>query len=232
MPRTARVVVVETPHHLTQRGNNRQSIFLADADRRAFLERLEQDCQTCGVRLLGYCLMTNHVHLIAVPLRPDSFARAMRRTLSTYAQSFNRRYRRSGHLFEDRFFSCPLGTDHLVSALLYVDCNPVRASMVGEAAEYPWSSATAHAAGGGDRFVDWTLWAEARGTAGWADALCRGPGKDAGDRLRAATYADRPFGSEAFVRELERQTGQRLRRGKPGPEPSKSGAAAGGSRSF
>ena len=227
MPRTARVVVVDAPHHLTQRGNNRQSIFLADADRRAFLERLEQDCQTCGVRLLGYCLMTNHVHLVAVPLRPDSFARAMRRTLSTFAQTFNRRYRRSGHLFENRFFSCPLGADHLVPALLYVDCNPVRAGLVGEAAEYPWSSAAAHAAGGGEGFVDWRLWAEVRGTTGWAEALSRGPEQDAEDRLRAATYAGRPFSNEAFVREIERRTGRRLRQGKPGPKPRSCGAVGG-----
>ncbi len=129
MPRTARVVVVGAPRNLTQRGNDRQSISLADADRRTFLERLEQDCQTCGVRP----------------------------------------HRRS----------CPLGTDHLVPALLCVDCNPVRAGMVGEAAEYPWSSAPAHAASGGDRFVDWKLLAEVRGRlAGrrrWAAAPARMP---------------------------------------------------------
>ena len=228
MPRRARVVVVGAPHHLTQRGNNRQPIFLADADRRAFLERLQQDCQACGVRLLGYCLMTNHVHLVAVPERADAFARTMRRTLSTYAQSFNRRYRRSGHLFESRYFSCALGANHLTSALLYVDCNPLRAGMVGEAGEYSWSSARAHVEGGGNPFVDWALWSDVRATGTWAEALRRGPGGRFERKLRAATYAGRPCGDEAFLAELERKTGRRLRPAKRGPKPRKSSAASGG----
>jgi len=219
MPRAARVVAVGAPHHLTQRGKNRQSIFLVDADRRAYLERLQQDFRSCGVRLLGYCLMTNHVHLVAVPLRPDSFARAMRRANSTYAQGFNRRYRRTGHLFQNRFFSCALGTNHLTAALLYVDCNPVRAGMVGEAA--------GHARGGGDGFVDWDLWREVRGTGAWAEALRRGPGERLEERIRKATYAGTPCGDEAFVEELERRAGRRLHPGKPGPKPRAAAGAAG-----
>jgi putative transposase len=226
----ARVVVVGAPHHLTQRGNNGQSIFLADADRRAYLERLEQDCQACGVRLLGYCVMTNHVHFIALPSHLESFARAMRRTQSSYAQSFNRRYWRSGHLFENRFFSCVFGANHLTSALLYVDCNPVRAGMVGEATERPWSSAAAHAAGHGDPFVDGALWSEVRATGGWAEALRRGAGGRFEQRLRTATYAGTPCGDAAFLAELERKMGRRLGPGKRGPKPKQLTAASGGSR--
>ncbi len=227
MPRAVRVVAVGAPHHLTQRGNNRQNIFLVDTDRLAYLERLQQDCRSCGVRLLGYCLMTNHVHLVAVPLRPDSLAQAMRRTNSTYAQGFNRRYRRSGHLFQNRFFSCALGPSHLTAALLYVDCNPLRAGMVGEAAEYPWSSAAGHARGGGDPFVDWELWSEIRGTGAWADAMDRGPEARLEERIRRATYAGTPCGDEGFVQELERRAGRRLSPGKPGRKPRRAGAAAG-----
>ena len=121
------------PHHITQRGNNRQDVFLVDEDRRFYLDTLAEDCRRCGVGVLGYCLMTNHVHLVAVPERADSFARALRRSHSRYAQRFNRQYGRSGHLWQNRFFSCPLGRDHLLTALFYVDQNPLRAGSVGQA---------------------------------------------------------------------------------------------------
>ena len=91
--------------------------------------------------------MTNHVHLVAIPERPDSLARALGQCRSRYAQGFNRRYGRTGDLWQNRFYSCPLGRTQLVRALLYVDLNPVRAGLVGRAEEYPWSSARAHAEG-------------------------------------------------------------------------------------
>ena len=151
MARMARVVAAGVPHHITQRGNNRQDIFLLDDDRRFYLDTLRERSQRYGVTLLGYCLMTNHVHLVAIPERPDSLARALGQSHSRYAQRFNRRYGRSGHLWQNRFYSCPLGRTHLVRALLYGDLNPVRAGLVGRAEEYPWSSARAHLDGVGVR---------------------------------------------------------------------------------
>ena len=222
------MVAVGAPHHLTQRGNNRQDVFLVDDDRRAYLERLRQDCRACGVRVLGYCLMTNHVHLIAVPERSDSFARALRRTHSHYAQAFNRRYRRSGHLWQNRFFSCALAADHVSAALLYVDLNPVRAGLVGDATGYPWSSAAWHANGADDPLLDRSAWSEVRETGAWADALRRGPGARFEERLREATRTGLPLGDERFVAELERRAGRRLRAAKPGPKPRAAGAGAGG----
>ncbi len=227
MPRAARVVAAGVPHHLTQRGNNRQDVFLVDADRRAYLDQLRQDCRTCGVRLLGYCLMTNHVHLIAVPERVESLGRALRRAHAAYSQGFNRRYRRSGHLWQNRFFSCPLGPDHLVAALAYVDLNPVRAGMVGEADQYPWSSARAHLAGAADDLVDRALWREVRGAERWAEALERPPEDRLTAGLRRATYSGTPFGGEGFVSGLERRFGRRLRLEKPGPKPAVKAANAG-----
>ena len=90
MPRQARVVAVGVPHHVTQRGNNRQDIFLLDDDRRFYLETLGRWSERCGLTLLGYCLMTNHVHLVAVPQRPDSLAQALGNTHQLHAQRFNR----------------------------------------------------------------------------------------------------------------------------------------------
>lgn len=220
------MVAAGVPHHLTQRGNNRQIVFLADADRRAYLDNLGESFRDCGVRLLGYCLMTNHVHLIAVPERADSFGRALRRAHSAYAQWFNRRYRRSGHLWQNRFFSCPLGAGHLLTALAYVDLNPVRAGLVGAASEYPWSSARSHLAGGGDRWVDWSLWREVRGGERWAEAIRTPPSERQEAQLRKATQSGTPLGDEGFVEELERRFGRRLRLSPPGRKAKSSTAGA------
>ena len=220
MPRAARVVADSVPHHITQRGNNRQDVFLVDEDRRFYLKTLAEDCHRCGVSVLGYCLMTNHVHLVAVPKRADSFALALRPSHSRYAQLFNRRYGRSGHLWQNRFFSCPLGRGHLLTALFYVDQNPVRAGLVGQAEHYPWSSARAHmeerdASG----LIDWELWQQIPGKPRWDQALTGPLAEDDRTRLRGATYAGMPLGDREFVNGLERRFDRRLTLRSPGPRP-------------
>ena len=147
MPRQARVVAAGVPHHITHRGNNRQDVFLSDEDRRRYQNLLRDQLEPCGVALLGWCWMTNHIHLVAIPERPDSMGKLIMRVHSRYAQDFNRRYKRTGHLWHSRFFSCSLSAGHLHTALLYVDQNPLRAGLVGEAAAYPWSTAKEHVSG-------------------------------------------------------------------------------------
>ena len=133
MARLARVVAVGEPHHLTQRGNNRQQTFFDDHDRQTYCRLLGEQAQRAGIQVLGYCLMTNHVHLVAVPERADSFARGLGRAHYLYARALHERRGGSGHLWQNRFFSCPLDRDHLWTALRYVDLNPVRAGLVEEA---------------------------------------------------------------------------------------------------
>ena len=145
MSRQARVVAVGVPHHITHRGNNSQDVFLTDEDRRRYQSLLRDQLGPCEVDLLGWCWMSNHVHLIAVPHQEDSLVRLIRRTHSVYAQGFNRRWNRNGHLWRSRFYSCALSPSHLEAALLYVDLNPVRAQLTGDPLSWPWSSAAAHA---------------------------------------------------------------------------------------
>ena len=99
MAREARVVAEGVPHHITQRGNNRQDVFLLDEDRRFYIEALRAKSQQHGLTVLGYCLMTNHVHLVAIPQRATSLARAVGQAHWRYTIRFNRRYQRSGHLW-------------------------------------------------------------------------------------------------------------------------------------
>ena len=135
MPRIARVVAAGAPHHVTQRGNARQPVFFCDHDRPSYLALLAEWNRRCGVQLLGYCLMTNHVHLVVVPATERSLAKAIGRTHYLYTRYVNHCRQRSGHLWQNRFFSTVLDRDHLVVALRYVDLNPVRARLASSAGD-------------------------------------------------------------------------------------------------
>ncbi len=160
------------------------------------------------------CLMTNPLHLILVPPQEGSLSVLLRRVHGRYAQYFNARWGRSGHLWQNRFFSCMLASDHLWAALAYVERNPVRAGMVAHAADYRWSSAAAHLGGvDGDNLLDMPWWAQ-QSPANWAERLAE-PAPEATDKLRRCTFAGRPFGSEAWVADLAERSGRHWLRGRP-----------------
>jgi putative transposase len=231
MSRQARVVAEAVPHHVTQRGNNRQDIFLTDDDRRFYLAILREKSQLFGLSILGFCLMTNHVHVIGIPRRSHSLAKALGQAHWRYAMYYNRRYRRSGHLWQNRFYSSPLGPSRLVTALAYVDLNPLRAGLVGDPAEYPWSSARGHLSGADlHRLLDEWEWSESGLRAGWGETLRAGTSAEADDALRHATYNGLALGDDSFVAGLEQSSGRRLRaqrRGRPRLGLKTTAAAAG-----
>jgi putative transposase len=130
MPRNARVVAPEIPYHVTQRGTNREPIFFTIGDRKLYLELVRQNQQEAGVRVLAFCLMTNHVHFLVVPEREDSLAVLFGRANGRYAQALNIRRGRCGHLWQARFHSCPMSPAHLEVGLRYVEANPCRAGIV------------------------------------------------------------------------------------------------------
>jgi len=199
MPRRPRIVVAGVPHRVTQRGNNRQAVFSSADDRRFYLERLTRHGATCGTHVIGYCLMTNHVHLIVVSESERCLARTLGQTHAEYAQAVNQAECRSGHLWQNRFFSCPLDAAHLQSALLYVDLNPVRAGLAAVAWEWPWSSARAHSlAGANDPVLD-PAWGDGVGGwdfAAWKLRLGGGLSEDECAALRNATL---PFAQRLFM---------------------------------
>lgn len=216
MPRVARIVVPGCPHHITQRGNNRQDVFFTDDDRRLYLKILAEQTQRRNVRVLGYCLMTNHVHVIATPADERGLAAAIGRTHWLYSQTLNRLHGRSGHLWQNRFFSCALDEPHLWAALRYVENNPVRARLVRRAWAYPWSSAGPHVGTcrAPEKLLDLTDWRRTISPADWRDHLAAALGDD--DRealrnLRLHTSRGRPLGSDRFVAKLEAAMNRRLR---------------------
>ncbi|HEX7289254.1 MAG TPA: transposase [Candidatus Angelobacter sp.] len=204
----------DLPCHITQRGVDRREVFSTDQDRTTYLRLLQENLEDAATRILGYCLMTNHVHLIAVPGKEDSLSILLRRVQGRYAQYYNARAGRSGHLWQNRFFACMLGQSHLWTALVYVERNPVRAGMVEHAAEYPWSSAAAHLAyEDQSRILDLDWWRR-EGPKNWNDLLEDGLEQQESN-LRSCTYAGKPFGEESFVLEMAERFGRHWNRGRP-----------------
>ena len=212
MPRVARIVIPGLPHHVTQRGNNHQDVFFTDDDRRAYLEFVKREAVRWGLELLGYCLMTNHVHLVVVPAGEKSLSIALGRAHWRYSQYVNQLHHRSGHLWQNRFYSCPLDQPHLLAATAYLELNPVRAGLARTAFSYPWSSAEAHA-GGTDaaRLLNLELWRQYAPGLDWKKFVAgRNINKD-GRLVRAHTLRGRPLVSDSELSKLEARLGRRLR---------------------
>ncbi len=212
MPRVARIVLEGQPQHITQRGNNRQDVFFLDDDRLAYLELLHIHGERFGFRVLGYCLMTNHVHLIGVPARQESLAKAVGRTNFRYTQYINRMHGRSGHLWQNRFYSCALDDVHLCRAMCYVEQNPVRAKMVRVPWRYRWSSAAAHVSDDAtDNLLDMRDWKKDWTPRRWRAALTERPEESDCNAIRLATHRGRPLATDSFLSKLEHRLARRVR---------------------
>jgi putative transposase len=211
MARLPRVVVVDVPHHVTQRGNARQVILASDADRITYLELLREYSQVYRLSLLGYCLMSNHVHLIAVPHTPEALSQSLKQAHGRYAAYWNARQMSSGHVWQGRFYSCPLDESHLWAALRYVELNAVRAGMVATAELWRWSSAAVHCGvRSPDPILEMERWRKRWNATEWTRFLADAePAADV-TALRHSTHTGRPLGSPDFVAALEKLTSRPL----------------------
>ncbi len=222
MARLARVVVVDVPHHVTQRGNARQVILATDEDRITYVELLRQYSELHHLSLVGYCLMSNHVHLIAVPRTDDALAQTLKHTHGRYAAYWNAGQSASGHVWQGRFYSCPLDDSHLWKALRYVELNPVRARLVTKAEQWKWCSAAAHCGmATADLMLETELWQKRWTVSEWREYLSAAESPAELTALRRSTHTGRPLGTTDFVAALEKSTLRRLASQKGG-RPKKS----------
>jgi len=216
MPRIARAVAAHYPHHITQRGNNRVEVFSDDKDREHYIKTLKNYCQKWHVEIWAYCLMNNHVHLLAVPAGEDSLARCIGRTNLMYTQYANRKYKRSGRLWQNRFFSTIVEDEPYVWAVArYIERNPVKAKQVQKPEDYPWSSCRANISGKGDELVSGHTFISENGRKAYRKFLQQTDVKTE-QRIIQATSTGRPLGSKSFIKKLERKLSRRLLPGKAG----------------
>ena len=196
------------PHHITQRGNNKERAFFDGEDRRFYLDLLQRYKEKYEMEILAYCLMGNHVHVLVVPEKETSLARGIGGTNLLYTQYINRKYKRSGRLWQNRFFSTIVEEERYLWAVMrYIEKNPVRARVVKRAEDYEWSSARAHILGIQDELLSDESRFSKREVKSYREFFS-GEDKEINGAIRRATSTGRPLGSERFIKKLERVLGR------------------------
>lgn len=217
MARLPRLSVPAQLHHIVHRGNNRQPIALDDEDRASLVQQLREHAQQAQVALHAYVLMPNHLHLLATPETAQGVPRMMQALGRGYVRQFNRRHGRSGTLFEGRYRSTLIEAErYLLPGMVYLDLNPVRAGLVAQAADWPWSS---HGHYAGLQPQEWLAppppyWALGNTPfareAAYANLVRTGLTDDERQALGRAVHAGWALGSPDFVAQLQRLTDRRL----------------------
>jgi putative transposase len=212
-------VVAGVPHHITQRGNRRQQTFFQDGDYALYLSLLGEWCHSCGVAIWAYCLMPNHVHLVAVPESGEGLRRGIGEAHRRYTRAINFREGWRGHLWQGRFASFVMDEKHLLLAVRYVELNPVRAKLCRAPWRWPWSSAPAHVAGRDDGLVRVGPLLER--VDDWRAFLLEGLGAEEAEILRRHERTGRPLGEPSFLERIEQSLGRVVRPNRRGPKPKK-----------
>ena len=223
MARLPRLSLPGYAHHVIQRGNNRQAIFAGAADCQMFLALLEENAVKFGVALHAYVLMSNHFHLLATPSTEEGLPQMMQALGRRYVRHFNDRQGRSGTLWEGRYRSTLIEAErHLLVCMAYIDLNPVRAGLVREARDYPWSSHGHYAGLRVDRMITphslyWSLGNTpfAR-EAAYAELVHAGTTLEQQEALTRSALSGWALGSEGFVADLQKKTERRVRKNQPG----------------
>ena len=204
MPRLARSVFVDIPHHITQRGNRREDVFFTDDDRLIYLEWLKLYCEKYDVSVLAYCLMTNHVHLVLIPHSVDGLRQVLKPLHMRYSQHINKIKEWKGHLWQGRFFSSPLDDAYTWSTIRYVERNPVQIGMIIKAEDYRWSSAAAHCDLKEDSLLA-TLPVSMSGISqeNWSEWLALPEDRGVTDIIQRNIEKGLPCGNDNFIDKLE-----------------------------
>ncbi|MHB9027103.1 MAG: transposase [Armatimonadota bacterium] len=219
MPRFARVIAPGCPHHITHRGNRNDDVFFSRQDREDYCRILAEYAEEYGLEIWAHCLMTTHIHVVAVPAREDSLALAIGRAHMKYARWVNRRQGWQGHLWANRFYSTVLDEAHCWAAMKYIERNPIRAGLATRAEDYPWSSARAHILGQPDPLLTPSPLEGTWTPADWSAWVNGSEDDEIVKLLRANTNTGWPTGAVGFVEELEQRLDRRLSRLSPGRKP-------------
>ena len=224
MPRMARLIVPGYMHHVVQRGNYKQIVFETTEDLQKYAYWISQYVFECGVEVIAYCLMSNHVHFVVIPKAKDSLARLFSIVHMRYSQYKNKEKKAKGHLWQGRFYSCVLDGGHLLRAVRYVERNPVRANLVRYPWEYAWSSAREHLGLGRDPIIKTTeagnILKMISGGSDWRSYLGQ-EDEEMAKEMRRKTRKGSAVGSDEFIGMLEKKIGYSLADKKPPGRPRK-----------
>lgn len=193
--------------------------FFQEEDYQAYIRLMGEWCQKFHIEIWAYCLMPNHIHLIAVPETEDGLRRGIGEAHRRYSRLINFREGWKGHLWQGRFASFPMDEQYLLSVARYVEMNPVRAKLTRDPRLWRWSSAKAHLTGKDDGFVAVAPLLEMVGD--WRRFLRSGTEEEL-VRIRKHEMTGRPLGTDSFVEKLETLLKRSLKRKKPGPKTNKS----------
>ena len=223
MARLPRLTLPGYPHHIIQRGNNRQAIFAENADYEALLELLEEYSKKFNVAVHGYVLMSNHFHLLATPQTEDGVPQLLQSVGRSYVRRFNKRQGRTGTLWEGRYKSTLIQAErYLLACMVYMDLNPVRAGMVSSPADYPWSSYLHYTGRRPDKLITpHPLYWEMGNTPfareqAYAELVSAGIGSRQQQALTEATFRGWALGEPDYVADLQRRTERRVTKAKAG----------------
>ena len=217
MSRLSRIIAPGYPHHIIQRGNRRQQTFFCDEDYSAYIKLTSEWCRKCNVEVWSYCLMPNHVHLIAVQENEDGLRRAFGEAHRRYTNLVNTREKWTGYLWQGRFKSYVLANTHLLMAARYIEMNPVKSNMVHNPKEWRWSSAKAHLEQNNDRLCTVLPLLEIAGI-GWELFLQKTLTEEQIETLCRCERTGRPAGNKEFVVFLERMLHRPILPRKRGPK--------------
>jgi putative transposase len=223
MARLPRLTRADYPHHIIQRGNNRQAIFVDRQDFETMLGLLAESAQKFSVAIHAYVLMDNHFHLLATPATAEALPLMMQAVGRSYVRYFNQRHGRSGTLWEGRYRSTLIEAErYLLACMVYIDLNPVRAGMVALPAAWPWSSHAHYLGQRIDKLVTphalyWALGNTpfAR-EAAYAALVQAGIGSSEQAALTDAALTGWALGDADFVAELQKKSPRRVAKGRPG----------------
>jgi putative transposase len=181
-----------------------------------YLSLLREYVSLYELSLVGYCLMSNHVHLVVVPCAATSLALVCKQTHGRYTTYWNVRHKSTGHAWQAGFYSCPMDQAHLWSALRYTERNPVRAGLAEAAEEWRWSSAAVHCGmAANDGLLDLAAWQGRWDSESWRRCLREKDAEEEIAAIRECTYTRRPLGLAEFVQAMEAATQRCL-----SPEPN------------
>jgi len=229
MARLPRLSLAGHPHHLIQRGNNRQDIFRDDADYEFMLQLLAEYSAQEKVAIHSYVLMSNHFHLLATPETANGLPAMMQGVGRRYVQYFNRRQRRTGTLWEGRYRAALIETDrYLLACTVYIDLNPVRAGLVARATDYRWSSHRHYVGLQHDKLVrPHALYWQLGNTpfareASYVELVNQGISAEQQRMLTESALKSWALGEGGFITGLQKMTPRRLIKAKAGRPPLKS----------